>query len=156
MRMGSKTGGGAGTTRDIHGVVHVKGTSKQRGRNTGGLSAPTLVLTSDLLNGTARTIPDHMVGSAVSWGATGNHALGQALISALGYADRELAEERQAMWRRLGADDPYRANHGPQAEAVSELVTQLVTDLDEVAPEGTFFGSRDTADGPAYGFWPAD
>lgn len=74
------------------------------------------------------------------------------LIPAFMSVLREYSPERAASMEGW-EPQPLEDGDYPDAEATSIFVDALFDDLNEIAPEGCYFGASE-GDGADYGFWP--
>jgi len=114
--------------------------------------APTISITV-LDAPTKRFGPEH-IGDIVSSGTLLNRDLVPSFIDYLGLVDPELAAARKREYESL-VHDPYDADYGEQAEQVTELLVQVMDDIDAALPADCYFGSAE-GDGACFGVWPVD
>jgi len=145
MSSRNTTGGGQGTTKDVHGVLHLKGHSKA---TPGGTILPGVdpsVLLDQLRSINSRTapelVPDDMYSLPAGMAAS-TPALARALLSVLSERDLPLATQRA---HELAA---CRTPEGRE-----EIADIMMEDMDDGAPDGHYYGAIDGAPG-TLGFWP--
>jgi len=142
MRHKTKTGGGGGTNQ-----YHVQGRSK----TDTGLTAPVLSVSVGLLDPPVQ-LPASLAGACVSEHTLKNSDLAPKFIDCLSTSNERLGHLRYKEYEELSGGDDYAADYGPAAETISELVCQLIDDLDAIAPDGCYFGAHE-GDPASYGFW---
>lgn len=134
--MVNRTGGGKGTTRDVHGVVHIKGKAKTATPAAVVSPAESLLVQAD-------TRADSTTAQLIDPNAfSPSFDTRQHLVSALQQYDPKLARKRQQEMDRCKTEG-----------GKSEVADQILEDLDQCAPEGYYYGTIG-GDHQTLGFWP--